>query len=72
MVANCTVISNLLVSDSKVPAYMALDNKLENSMNSPQIMRSLLQGGTGCNDNWVVEECIWVGSDTDWTAVDKA
>ena len=35
VVASCTV-SDLLVSGSEPPASMALGNKVENSMNSPQ------------------------------------
>ena len=49
-VASCTV-SDLLVSGSELPANMALGSKHENSMNLPRIIRSLIQGGTGGNDD---------------------
>ena len=68
VVASCTV-SDLLVSGSEPPANMALGNNEENSMNSPRIIRSLIRGGTGGNDDCMVGDCIRVGSGTDWTVV---
>ena len=43
--ASCNV-SDLLGSGSELPADMALGNSVENSINSPWMMQSLMCGGT--------------------------
>ena len=68
MVASYTV-SDLLVSGSKPPANMALGNNEENSMNSPQIIQPLIRDGTRGNDDCMVDDCIRVGSGSDWNVV---
>ena len=58
-------VNDLLVSGSKPPVNMALGSKLEKSINSPRMMRSLMRGGTGGNDDWTTVGWIGVGTDAD-------
>ena len=48
-VVSCTV-RNLEVSSSVLPENMAFGNKVAKSMNSPEIIFSLVLGGTGGSD----------------------
>ena len=44
---------------------MALDSKLAKSTSSPQVIWSLMRGGTGDNDDWVAIGCTSAGAEVD-------
>ena len=48
---------------------MALGNSIENSINSPWMMWSLIRGGTGGIDVRVFVGCTGIGGSNDWTVV---